>query len=177
MNQVVEYQGKSYVWTGSTWYGERDFLHPPSGIIHILNNLIKDVVNAADDSITDPREMIRLASELRDARGQLNRALRLARRANLMIPSDAATASVLSSILRLVNRPEEAISVTDQVAHAPFAPMLTSRAAAFCDLGQWQEALKCIRRALGISKGKNNGEALSVWQRIKSNAPQLVGHD
>jgi len=67
MKQIVEYEGKRYVWTGTTWYGERDFMHPPSGIIHILNSLIADSVNEADDAITCPRELCRLASALRDS--------------------------------------------------------------------------------------------------------------
>lgn len=174
MKQIVEYEGKRYVWTGTTWYGERDFMHPPSGIIHILNSLIADSVNEADDAITCPRELCRLASALRDSKGQLKRALRLAYRANQLAPDDAGIASVLSSILRLSNRSEEAIAITDKLEHVNYVPLLTSRPAAFCDLEQWPAALKCVRRALAISKGKDSGEALSVWQRIRANAPELI---
>lgn len=173
MKQVVEYQGKNYVWTGSTWYGEKDFLNPPSGIIPRLNDLIADANNILDDEMTDPREMIRLASALRDSKGQNKRALKLARKAYQLMPNDAPTASVLSSMLRVVNRPEEAIEVTDKLLHIPYPPMWTSRAAAFCDLEKWPDALSCIKRALAMSQGQKNGETFSVWQRIKSEAPQL----
>lgn len=39
MNEIVECGGRRYVWTGSRWYGERDFLTPPGVIIHRLEAL------------------------------------------------------------------------------------------------------------------------------------------
>lgn len=173
VQRVVEYEGKRYVYNGKSWRGESDFMNPPSGIIPHLNALIADQLAEDDDAITNPHDMIERASELRDMPGHLERSLRLAQRAHDMNPEDPGVACVLSSILRRKNRWDEAISVTDRVAHISHAPMLTSRAAAYCDLKQWPEALQCIRKALAISKGKDNGEALSVWQRIKSEAPHL----
>ena len=174
MKTIVEYQGKRYVWAGVSWYGEKDFLNPPISIVHKLNALIEDSLNMDDESITDPRELCRLASELRDSGGQLKRALRLAHKANEMMSNDAGVASVLSSVLRAANRPSEAIAVTEKFAHEGCCSLLTSRAAALCDLGQWSEALKRVKRVFAITKGCSDVEALNVWCRIKANAPQLL---
>jgi hypothetical protein len=52
-------------------------------------------------------------------------------------------------------------------------PLLTSRAAAFCDLGRWEEARRSVGRALAISGGSE--EAFMVVKRIKQHRPDLYG--
>ncbi|MCB0226529.1 MAG: hypothetical protein KDI02_22745, partial [Anaerolineae bacterium] len=51
-----------------------------------------------------------------------------------------------------------------------YSPLLTSRAAALCDLKRWEEAKKTIGRCLVISK---NETAFSVVNRIKAERPDL----
>jgi hypothetical protein len=46
-----------------------------------------------------------------------------------------------------------------------YAPLLVARAAAFCDLERWQEALVTITRARAVGAGKL---ATQVARRIKS---------
>ena len=42
MTEIVELDGKRYVWTGSRWYGEKDFVTPPLGVRHRLQALRPD---------------------------------------------------------------------------------------------------------------------------------------
>ena len=62
---------------------------------------------------------------------------------------------------------------------APFMPsdnpaLLTTRAAALCDLRRWEEAKTTIGRALAILRGESHkAEAFAVVRRIKANRPDL----
>ena len=38
---VVPFDGKTYVWDGKQWYGEKDFVMPPLAIVNKLDQLIK----------------------------------------------------------------------------------------------------------------------------------------
>jgi hypothetical protein len=45
---AFDLDGKRYVWTGERWYSERDFVTPPSPVVHRLNALIPDQITAED---------------------------------------------------------------------------------------------------------------------------------
>ena len=45
--------------------------------------------------------------------------------------------------------------------------LLTSAAAAYCDLGDYDRAKKCCDRAFAQLNGKRNGELSAVYGRIK----------
>jgi hypothetical protein len=66
---------------------------------------------------------------------------------------------------------ERALEVLSRIPEgAQTHPVLTSRAAALCDLDRWPEADKIIRRALGRLRGRPKleaTEAFSVLQRIR----------
>jgi len=47
---VVELDGLSYVWTGSRWYRQRDFITPPMATIQRLQALLPDDTSAAQTS-------------------------------------------------------------------------------------------------------------------------------
>jgi predicted Zn-dependent protease len=164
-----ELDGKVYVWTGSRWYGKRDFVTPPAVTINRLNRLVGD---AQDAKVVDPDEMVKRAQYARE-HGQVPRALRLLRRAAAVRPGHVGTAAVLCSTLRQAGQPAEALKVAERHGASPYQPLLTSRAAALCDLGRWEEAHRLIRRVIATTKGKPAEEALSVRIRIRSNAPQL----
>jgi tetratricopeptide (TPR) repeat protein len=70
----------------------------------------------------------------------------------------------LSGVLRDQGQPEEALRITAPFVSSSYAPIFTTRAAALCDLGRWEEARHEVRRALAISR---DDEALAVVDRIK----------
>ena len=167
-----ELDGKVYVWTGSRWYDKSDFTTPPSAVIARLNKLIATDLETDDASITDPNELVKRAQLARE-HGQLPRAIRLLKRAATARPNHIGTAAVLCSALRQDGRPAEALEATQHFAGSEYQPLLTSRAAALCDLGRWEDANRQIRRVIAISNGRAQEEALNVRKRIQQNAPEL----
>jgi tetratricopeptide (TPR) repeat protein len=173
-NMIVELDGKRYVWTGDSWYAECNYLTPPLDKIQRLNTLIANRLAAEDDRVSDADALLRLARQAHETDGQLDRAHRLAHRAHALRPDHAGTAAVLCSILRDLGRPSEALSVADPFRRTGYRPVLTSRAAALCDLGHWDDALRQIRQVFAIGRGKGSRESLAVYGRIKANAPGLI---
>jgi hypothetical protein len=91
-------------------------------------------------------------------------------------PENATAAAILSSILREKGRARTALALADRFQDSGDAYVLTSRSAALCDLGRWDEALAQILKVIGIEAGAQGGasdESLAVFGRIKSNAPHL----
>ena len=172
---TVSFDEKQYTWDGDHWYRDADFMRPPQAIERRLNELISGQVAADDAEVTDLRELVRRAQRAR-LLDHLDRALELARRAHNLNRGHIGAATVLCSILRELNHPAEAILVANSYRNSSYAPILTSRAAALCDLGRWEEGLCQIRQVLAISmrrKDSGSSEALAVHARIRSNAPEL----
>ncbi|HET6498019.1 MAG TPA: hypothetical protein VFH17_03090 [Coriobacteriia bacterium] len=170
---TVTLNGRSYSFDGRGWVGP-DCLRPPAAAIVELNRLAAAQFSDDDDQTVGYEQLMDSAVALRDA-GQLERALRLARRAMAARPDDAAPAAVTCSVLRAMGRPKEALLVADDLVGqgSAYRPLLTSRAAALADLGLWEDALRQIRQVIAIGGGRAEAEAMSVWGRIKAAAPEL----
>jgi hypothetical protein len=171
---TVTYQSRSYTWDGDRWYGTNDFQSPPQAIVPHLDDLIVDHLDA-DDEVSDIDELLDRAKRAQSG-GQFRRAMSLAERAHTSKPGRIGAATVLCSVLRSAGRPEQALAIADRFRSSGYPPILTSRAAALCDLSRWEEALKQVRQVLAIgmrTQGRGSGEALSVHGRIKANAPDL----
>jgi hypothetical protein len=166
---VVEFQGRQYVWDGREWYGSDDCTLVPRSVCLRLDALLAERLAPEEGALTDRQELLRRARAVRD-RLQYQRAERLARRALELRPTDVATASVLCSILREACKPQESLDLADRFRHSRHAPLLTSRAAALCDLGCWREALQQIRAVLAAGKSE---PAQAVFNRIQKLAPHL----
>ncbi len=82
-------------------------------------------------------------------------------------PRDQWALSVLCSVLRKLGRASEAIARTDMPGHTSSA-LATSRAAAFCDMGDAAMAKKEANKAMAISKGTAAQELIAVYTRIKA---------
>lgn len=174
-NQIVTLDGKSYIWTGTRWYGATDYLTPPVTIVNRLNAVLAGQAKSEDDAVVDPDELLSRAKRARES-GQHQRALQLARRAFDARPQHWGTLAVLSSLLREVGRPREALAIADRFRSSEYPPLLTSRAAALCDLDEWKTALEQIKQVMAIenrSAGHSRDETMNVYRRIKANAPQL----
>ena len=168
-NKIVEYKGAKYTWTGKSWYENKTFTRPCKMLIMALNRELSGHLAAVDLQCSDPYQLIRSASQARDA-CQYDRAEKLTRKALKLQPGNLAAVTVLSSIYRAWGKPQQAIDITEPYRGARSTPLLTTRAAALCDLGRWVEAKKTISRAIAIS---DSGEALNVRSRIKAECPDL----
>jgi len=172
MNQEarrIPYQGKDYIWTGAEWYEAGAHLTPPAGIIHDLNALIEDDQSAEDSLLNRVPQLLAAACQARDA-GQYRRAEELLRRAQFMEPGNLAVLAVLSSVYRASGHPAQAVAATDAYRDANDPVLLTTRAAALCDLGRWEEAKRTVGHSLAI---ESSDEAFSVVHRIKAARPDL----
>jgi predicted Zn-dependent protease len=168
-NTRISYEGKDYIWTGTDWCDAETFLTPPLVIVRKLNRLLEQELRSEDTAISDTSILIRRASAARDAL-QYDRAEALTRRALELSPGNCAALAVLCSVLRAQGRPQQALDETEVFRQEPHPPLLTSRAAAFCDLKRWKEAKQEIGRALAIEKSE---EAFNVVHRIKAERPDL----
>jgi hypothetical protein len=169
VRQVVPFQGRDYVWDGREWYGSEDYTIPPRSIAVRLDDLLAERLAGEEETLTDWNELLRRAKMARD-RLQYKRAERLARRAHDLRPDDVRIASVLCSVLREACKPRESLELADRFRDSGYAPLLTSRAAALCDLGRWAEALTQIRAVLAAGKSE---PAQAVYQRIRTVAPEV----
>lgn len=86
---------------------------------------------------------------------------------------------IATSCWRLSGNPQKAIdfwmSKKDKFQYLLSVPLLTSLAAAYCDIEDYQKALYCINKAYnmqGGGKGYKNETSL-VYLRIRKNAPEL----
>ena len=165
----IRFNEKDYVWTGRGWYEARTFLIPPEVTVRQLNSQLQEELENEDTTIASPAILTERASAARDTL-QYTRAETLVRRALTIAPGDPAALAVLCSILRARGRPQQALDETSAFKRASHPPLLTSRAAALCDLKKWEEAKKEIGRALAIQESE---EAFSVVRRIKVARPDL----
>ena len=166
---TVELEGKSYMWNGSAWYETTTNLSPPTGIIAKLNGRASDALEKADENITDIRLLIKRAVDARDW-SQYHRSEKLARRILKLEPSNKPALAILCATLRARGYTQKALDETDAYKSLPHPALLTSRAAALCDLHRWEEAKKTVGRSLAISPSE---EAYMVVQRIKAARPDL----
>lgn len=168
-NVSIELDGKRYVWTGDGWYEAEMFLEPPQVVVRQLNKLLTEELEQEDANISDVYILLERASRAREAL-QHHRAEKLARQCLKLAPGSHAALAVLCAALRAKGQPQRAIEETDEYSDTTHLPLLTSRAAALCDLRRWEEAKRIIGRALAIGKSE---EAFSVMRRIKAERPDL----
>lgn len=166
---TVELGNASYIWTGTIWIEANTFISPPDGIVRKLNSCIAAKIQHEDNTISDTQEILDRARAARDTL-QYSRAISLARRVLELEHDNLAAAAILSSALRANGKPQQALLETEAFRDTDYSPLLTSRAAALCDLKRWEEAKKTIGRCLAISKSET---AFSVVNRIKSERPDL----
>ena len=114
--------------------------------------------------------MLKRAKKARDS-SQYVRAEELARRVVRLSPNNVGALAVLSSCLRTLGRPQEALRETDRFEFTRYSPLLNTRVAALCDLDRWEEAKIVVDRALG--NGMDKAKFSEIVNRIKVAKPEL----
>lgn len=165
---TVELNGMTYSWDGKSWVGA-DYLSPPLTIVRQLNARVSGQLVAQDNQVTDVYQLVDRAKHAR-ANLQHQRAERLAYQILDLEPDNHAGLAILCASLRDRGLAKRALAETDRYRHTRNSALLTSRAAAYCDLGQWKAAQKTIGKALAIQSSE---EAFLVVKRIKSVRPDL----
>ena len=169
-NITIFLNGKKYLWNWKMWVDLKTYLEPPLEIINQLNlELNKKDLNLSNFKL---HELNKMASYFKE-NGNFILSRKIINYALKEYPQNAATLSVLCSLLRAQNKPSEAIGATKEFDLSNPA-LFTSRAAAFCDLKKWAKAKNEIARALAIIKDdKDKAEAFNVVLRIKKAKPGL----
>ena len=168
--QCVQFNGKNYTWDSANWYDTETHLKPPVSVISELNKCLVPLLEEEDQQIENPHELLKRAKKARDS-SQYVRAEELARRAVRLSPNNAGALAVLSSCLRTLGRPQEALRETDRFEFTRYAPLLNTRVAALCDLDRWEEAKIVVDRALGNEMDKEKFS--EIVNRIKAAKPEL----
>lgn len=160
----ISMERSTYVWDGNRWYHAKTFVTPPTVDILKLNVLLLKAIEEEDLSIKSVEDLLERAHEARDV-FQYGRVTKIALRILKLDPGNAVAATLLCASLRAQNRSAQAIKATQSMRETEYAPLLVSRAAAFCDLEKWHEALSEISRAQALGAGRL---ATQVVRRIKS---------
>lgn len=148
---------------------------PPAAIISELNRLRLQELQQQKARRDDPAQLAREAERLLKldhtcSTLYLERAAQLLQKVIAAEPTNERAHIQLSSALRQLGRPAEALRVTQPFARSKNRAMVTTRAAAHCDLGDWVRAKKLIGTVLAWT---NDEEAMSVMRRIKAARPDL----
>lgn len=166
----IDLERSTYIWDGNRWYHSKTFVTPPRVDIAKLDSLRLKAIEEEDRSISNIDDLLDRARKAGEAL-QFERVVQIAHRMLKLAPGHGAAATLLCSALRAQNRPAQALKATQSMKDSDFAPLLISRAAAFCDLERWQEASDEVTRAQAVGAGKL---ATQVVRRIKTKGRKPV---
>ena len=167
-HKKIIYKGQKYYWTGEHWVNE-DYMVVPLEITEKLNNLLEKELSKEDQDINNIYKLIKRAKHAK-YNEQFERAEKLSKKILSIEPENLSAYAVLCSSLRRKGFPEEALQKTEEYRNSNSVPLLTSRAAALCDIGKWERAKIVIGKALALGA---SGETFAVVNRIKKERPDL----
>ena len=174
--RTVTFDCEQYIWNGKRWISKNTRLEPPTSISSKLNTLAAKHIAAQDEEAVNVDALLRKAKKAQ-GQGDIPKAVKLARQAYDQRPQHAGTVAALCSVLRTANKPREAVALANNFQSSNHPPILTSRAAALCDLNRWDDALKQIRQVFAMrsrsGKSSSSDEAQAVYGRIQQNASYL----
>ena len=139
------YQNRTYRWNGKVWL-DSDFLQVPEKLAGELSaHYLDELLESGRPDWMDSMVHLRRAGEDAANRNTLRLVTRACRARLAVTPDELPTIALLSSALRQLGQPAQAEEVTRAYLNGA---VLTSRAAALCDLRRWEEAEKTIQLAL-----------------------------
>lgn len=168
MDTTLNYLNKKYVFKNSVWYDADTYLQPPAHIAAKLNTLIRGQHTETDQTLMNAETCIRDARQARMGH-DLARAQRLFKRALELKPGDIAIITALASLYREQSQPHQALLVTEDYKNYPSIDLLSTRAAAHCDMKNFADAKRTITLAINLGRSDS---ALFVVRRILSAHPE-----
>jgi tetratricopeptide (TPR) repeat protein len=167
----MEWEGRKYVLSPEGFFDAHTFLKPPELIHqHLKAAYVRELrlVVQKEQGVPALLKHSGLAKKL----GYFDLAEEITERALSAEPKNRFGIARLSSILRAKGQPHKALAAIARIPEGIHDhQILTSKAAALCDLERLPEADRVIRRALGMLKGRPRleaTEALSVFRRIQN---------
>ena len=162
----IKLDGRTYLWNGSTWTDER-FLRPPGKVGNLLMGRLVQTLRRTRHAKVDG-DLVLSAAAACATDGDLETASELASRVLRIDPRHVGAATLMATLLRKQRQPREALRVTESFQRRRDAALLVVRAAASCDVGDWEAADKLVRRAIAIEKTNTRPETLRVLARVMS---------
>jgi predicted Zn-dependent protease len=169
INKKVTFQGETYMWTGNGWV-DSSFIKVSKALERELEMQLGESPLAEEDQIDDVAELIIRAREARENE-DYKRAVKLAQRIIKLEPHNHAGVVMLCATYRAMEKPTTALRETERFLPTNNPALLTSRAAAYCDIGHGPEALRTIKQALAKGGG---AQAWAVYGRIEAEFPELI---
>ena len=175
-NIKIKLEGREYQWDWEKWIDLKSFIQIPILIASKLNLKLKEsiITGEIDLSNLEIKDLTTIASNFKEAGAPedspsfkdiaaLEIAVFIIDKLILTKDSrDSCALTVLCSVLRKLDKPEEALERTKDYAY-PFPALFTTRAAAMCDLELWAEAKHEVGIALAIEKNPlEKNEAFNV---------------
>ncbi len=155
-DRSVERGGRTYIWTGRDWYEKATKTKPDRWIVQNLETSLSVQPLSVDEKLNLAREA-RVNAHMWIAEELLRETLR-------DHAHDHVVVAQISGVLREWRRPDEVLRITAPFVGGSYAPIFTTRAAALCDLGRWEEASHEVRCAMAACA---EGEAYALAWRIK----------
>lgn len=167
----LEYNGISYKHINGFWVDD-DGIILPTAMQNKLNSLF---ARSLDLSSMTVKEIIEFGDEFRDS-SSFSLANKCYEHAAKSASKEALTYLLprMTSCYRSQGMPQKAIDILTFASKKYgqdiiSVPMLTSAAAAYCDMSDYKKALKCCNRAYRKSNNNPNEELKAVYGRIKAN--------
>ena len=166
--KTVEYKGKKYNKYSKHWVDE-NYITVPLSIQNELNYAYYKTLDKDEVSLND---LIELGDEFKESKS-FSLAIDV-----YLLASEKADEKVIKLLLprmtscyRNLNRPDLVIEILaiakKKHGKQVLSPvLLTSAAAAYCDLEKYKEAKQC---SYAMNKGKGSPELANVYKRIKAN--------
>jgi len=165
---ILEYNGETYTRRNKKWVDSRNL------VVHsgLQRELDERFIDSLDIDSMSARDAIEYGDKFKESTSY-SLAIRFYEHAT-EVGGEKELAIVLPRITacyRKLNKPENVIKILT-IANKKYGMkivdhvLLTSAAAAYCDLGDFESAEKCCKRAYAILDGKPTGELYGVWGRI-----------
>jgi tetratricopeptide (TPR) repeat protein len=168
---TVEYEGQKFSKRKGIWY-DPSFMAAPINVQKKLNTL---AVSQIDYDTMTLQQIIDIANGFK-ASESYGLALKAYDKALEKSDIDKVkyVLPLITSCYRAINKPEKALEVYNRAKQEYGNPiikpvLLTSVAAAYCDINEYEKAKECCDRAFAMSGGRGSGELMLVYSRIKSN--------
>lgn len=166
---IIELEGKTYTRRNEKWVDSRGYVVCES----LQKDLNREYARTVDPNDLSLKDCVAEGDKFKNS-SSIGLALRFYE--NAIDRADAVTMAYIlpriTSCYRKNGQPQKAIDVL-AYANNMFgkqmvtATLLTSVAAAYCDLGDYARAKKCCDRAFAASNGKASDELSLVYERIK----------
>lgn len=172
MDEKIEYKNRIYHKRNGMWYDER-YCEVPTGLQSELNSAYNKSINYENLNYST---IIKIADDYKRS-GSFIMAIRTYEKAIEKTEKVDEIKYILpriTSCYRKNNQAHKAVELYGKICEKYGYEilnevLLTSIAAAYCDLGQFENARKCANKAYAINNGKSSEELRLVYKRIEKN--------